>query len=215
MSSLFFSHSSTDDDFVGKLRQALADHGEDGWIDSRELGGGDELTLSIKKAIEDASAFVIVVSPGALQSEWVGAELSHALKIQKKRGRDDYPVIPLSLDGTKLGVLKQQFKTDPIYIDVSSSPGGVESAIDAILVALKKRLPPDVHSVPQPEAEPLEEMVLELADLKFHEEEGVRRASARARLVYEPATPGQPVVKSEQSWRLVAPIGPIEAEELR
>ena len=68
---------------------------------------------------------------------------------------------------------------------------------------------------PQPKAEPLEELVLELTDLKFHEQDGVRRASARARLVYEPATPGQREVASAQSWRFVAPIGPIEAEELR
>ena len=61
----------------------------------------------------------------------------------------------------------------------------------------------------------MEELVLELTDLKFHEQDGVRRASARARLVYEPATPGQPEVHSAQSWRLIAPIGPIEAEELR
>ena len=43
----------------------------------------------------------------------------------------------------------------------------------------------------------------------------MRRASARARLVYEPATPGQREVASAQSWRLIAPIGPIEAGELR
>lgn len=40
-------------------------------------------------------------------------------------------------------------------------------------------------------------------------------ASARARLVYEPATPGQREVASLQPWRFIAPIGPIEAEELR
>lgn len=57
--------------------------------------------------------------------------------------------------------------------------------------------------------------MLELSDLGFREEDGVRRASARARLVHEPAAPSQPHVHSRQSWRLVAPIGPIEAEELR
>jgi hypothetical protein len=87
--------------------------------------------------------------------------------------------------------------------------------MNAILVAMRKRLPADVPSTPQPKAEPLEELVLELTDLKFHEQDGLRRASARARLVYEPATPGQPHVHSAQSWRFVAPIGPIEAEELR
>ena len=62
---------------------------------------------------------------------------------------------------------------------------------------------------PQPKVEPLEELVLELTDLKFHEQDGARRASARARLVYEPATAGQPEVASAQSWRLIAPIGPM------
>ncbi len=62
---------------------------------------------------------------------------------------------------------------------------------------------------------PLEDLVLERTDLKFEEKDGVRRASAHARLIYDPATPGQPHVRSVQSWRLVAPIGPIEAEELR
>jgi hypothetical protein len=50
-----------------------------------------------------------------------------------------------------------------------------------------------------PKAEPLEELVIELTDLKIHEADGVRRASARARLVYEPATPGQEDVHSVKS----------------
>ena len=53
--------------------------------------------------------------------------------------------------------------------------------------------------------ERLEELVLELTDLNFQEQDGVARASARARLVYEPATPGQPHVHSADSWRFVAP----------
>jgi hypothetical protein len=53
--------------------------------------------------------------------------------------------------------------------------------------------------------ERLEELVLELTDLNFQEQDGVARASARARLVYEPATPGQPHVHSAHSWRFVAP----------
>ena len=192
MSKLFISHSSQDDAFVRDLRAALADHGQDGWIDSRELRGGDPLWTEIQQAIEDASAYAVVVSPDALQSKWVGKELRHALEVQKQRGKDKFPVIPLSLNGTKLGVLEEFFGEEPVYIPVSSDAGGVEAAMNAILVALGKRLPADVAPTPQPKAEPLEELVLELTDLKFHEQDGVRRASARARLVYEPATPGQP-----------------------
>jgi tetratricopeptide (TPR) repeat protein len=215
MATLFLSHSTADDDFVRELRGALELHGQDVWIDSRELHGGDLLWSEIQKAIEEASAYAVVVSTDSLQSKWVGKELRHALKVQKKRGNEQYPVVPLSLDGTKLGVLEEFFKEEPIYIPVTSDAGGVEAAIDAILVALGERLSADVAAAPQPKAEPLEELVLELSDLDFYEEEGVRRAAARARLVYEPATPGQPDVHSAQSWQFTAPIGPIEAEELR
>ena len=190
MSKLFISHSSQDDAFVRELQQALGDLGQDVWIDSRELRGGDPLWPEIQKAIEEASAYAVVVSPDALQSKWVGKELRHALDVQKQRGKDKFPVIPLSLDGTKLGVLEEFFGEEPLYIPVSSDAGGIDAALNAILVALGKRLPADVPVAPQPKAEPLEELVLELTDLKFHEQDGVRRASARARLVYEPATPG-------------------------
>src|SRR5882724_1699850 len=215
MNKLFISHSSQDDAFVRDLRAALADHGQDGWIDSRELRGGDPLWQEIQTAIEGASAYAVVVSPDALQSKWVGKELRHALAVRDQRGKDKFPVIPLSLNGTKLGVLEEFFGEEPVYIAVSSDAGGVEAAMNSILVAMGRRKGADVSPTPQPKAEPLEELVLELTDLKFHEKDGVRRASARARLVYEPATPNQPHVHSAQSWRLVAPIGPIEAEELR
>ncbi len=215
MTKLFISHSSQDDGFVRGLQQALSDLGQDVWIDSRELRGGDPLWPEIEKAIEEASAYAVVVSPDALQSKWVGKELRHALAVQKQRGRDKFPIIPLSLNGTRLGVLEEFFGEEPVYISVSSGAGGIDAALNAILVAMGKRLPADVALAPQPRAEPLEELVLELTDLKFHEQDGVPRASARARLVYEPATPGQRDVHSAQSWRFVAPIGPIEAEELR
>jgi tetratricopeptide (TPR) repeat protein len=215
MSKLFITHSSQDDTFVRELQQALGDFKQGVWIDSRELRGGNLLWAKIEKAIEDASAYAVVVSPDALQSKWVAKELRHALEVQKQRGKEKYPVIPLSLDAAKLGVLEELFGEEPIYISVSSDAGGIDAALNAILVALGKRLPSDVPIAPQPKAEPLEELVLELIDLKFQEQDGVRRASARARLVYEPATPGQPEVASEDSWTFVAPLGPIEAEELR
>jgi tetratricopeptide (TPR) repeat protein len=215
MTKLFISHSSKDDPFVCDLRAALADHGQEGWIDSRQLRGGDPLWPEIEQAIEAASAFAVVVSPAALQSKWVGKELRHALKLRERRGKEQLPVFALALDGTKLGVLEEFFGEEPVYIPLSSDAGGIEAAIDPILVALGKRDPADVPALPQPQAEPLEELVLELSDLKVQERDGVRRATARARLIYEPATPGQPKVYSTQSWRLVVPIGPLEAGELR
>ena len=115
MSQLFISHSSHDDAFVRELRAALADHGQAGWIDSRELRGGDPLWMEIQRAIEAASAYAVVISTDALQSKWVGKELRHALAVRDQRGKDKYPVIPLSLNGTKLGVLEETLLCMTIY----------------------------------------------------------------------------------------------------
>src|SRR4051794_11810201 len=109
MTKLFISHSSQDDGFVRSLQQALGDLKQDVWVDSRELRGGDPLWSEIAKGIDDASGYAIVVSPDSLQSKWVGKELTYALALQKQRGRPDFPVIPLSLNGTKLGVLEEFF----------------------------------------------------------------------------------------------------------
>ena len=144
MAKLFISYSSKDDGFVRELQAALAYHGHDGWIDSRELRGGDPLWAEIQKGIDAASAYAVVVSTDALQSKWVGKELMHALAVRDERGKDKFPVIPLSLNGTKLGVLEGFFGEEPIYISVSSDAGGVEAAINALLVAMGERLPADV-----------------------------------------------------------------------
>ena len=213
LTHLFLSHSSTDDGFVRELRQALADLGQEVWIDSRQLKGGDPLESEIKTAIAQASGLAVLVSEASLQSEWVGEELWHALQVQKERGRDKFPVVPLSLDGTKLGVLKKFFEEEPTYITVSSAPGGATAAVHDILIALGKRLPTDRPPVAQPRPEPVDELLLELSNLRFFEEDGKRRAAGTAQLIYEPAIAGQRPVESCK-WRLVAPLGPIEEEEL-
>jgi len=213
LSHLFLSHSSADDGFVRDLRQALADLGKEVWIDSRQLKGGDPLESDIKAAIEAASGLAVLVSAASLQSRWVGKELRHGLQVQKERGRDRFAVVPLSLDGTRLGVLEDFFEEELTYIAVSSAPGGATAAIHDLLVALGLRLPTDRQPVVQPRPEPVEELVLELSNLRFFEEDGKRRATGTAQLVYEPANAGQRPVASGK-WRLVAPLGPIEAEDL-
>jgi hypothetical protein len=210
---LFLSHSSTDDGFVRELRQALADLGQEVWIDSRQLKGGDPLWSDIQAAIEAASGVAVLVSPASLQSKWVGKELRHGLRVLRERGREHFAVVPLSLDGTRLGVLEEFFEEDPTYIPVSSAPGGAMAAVHDILVALGLRLPTERPQVVQPRAEVVEELVLELSNLRFQEEDGKRRAAGTAQLIYEPATAGQRSVESGK-WRLIAPLGPIEAEEL-
>ncbi|MDZ7854977.1 CHAT domain-containing protein [Sphaerotilus sp.] len=212
---LFISHSTQDDDLVRRLRRALADLGQDGWIDSRELRGGDPLWPEVEAAIGASAGLAVIVSINGLQSEWVGEEVAHALKLQAERGRDKFPVVPLAVDGCKLGVLEKLFPSKPLYIPISSAAGGIDAALHAILVALRKRDPSDPPPTVQPPAAPMEELVLELSRLSIHEADGKRRARGSARLVYEPADRDKREVRSPKSWTFEAPLGPIEVEELR
>jgi tetratricopeptide (TPR) repeat protein len=215
MSRLFISHAAKDGAFVRRIAQALAETGQDVWIDSREHTGGDPPWQGIATAIELASAYVILVSPDALQSRWVGRELRYALDVQRRRGKENFPVIPFSLNGTSLGVLEEFFGEEPLYIPVSSGAGGTEAAVAPLLAVLGRRGPADIPATTWPAAQPVDELVLELTDLAFEEQNGTKRASARARLVYEPAASDSPRVYSNERWRFVAPLGPIEFEELR
>jgi tetratricopeptide (TPR) repeat protein len=140
MTRLFISHSSTDGDFVRELQQALGDLDQDLQLDSRQLRGGDPLWSDIQDAIEEASAFAIVVSPSALQSPWVSKELRHALELQKLAGQDEYSVIPLSLDNTPLGA--EDLGEVPICIAVPSAANGATAVAHSVLAALGKRSPP-------------------------------------------------------------------------
>jgi len=95
--------------------------------------------------------------------------------------------------------LEEFFGEEPIYIPVSSDAGGIEAAINALLVAMRQRLPADVPAVEQPKAQPLEELVLELTDLKFHEQDGVRRPSKPSKSLARSPNNDDAILPSKES----------------
>lgn len=207
---VFISHSSHDDSFVKELRQNLQFQGLEIWVDSQKLRGGDKLEPQIKKAIEEASAFILVFSLNTINSAWVRHEVNHALKVQKKK--EKYPVIPLMLEGVKPAALGSFFKKEPVGIKIKTGPGGIAEAMGQILAALGEREPEDIQPMLAPETRPMDELLLELTEPRIIEQDGVRRAAARARLKYVPAGKGDREV--EGTFMFAAPLGPIEKEEL-
>jgi len=207
---IFISHSSHDDLFVKDLRQNLQFQGLEIWVDSQELRGGDKLEPHIKKAIEEARAFILVFSLDTINSAWVRHEVNHAIKVQKKK--EKYPVIPLMLEGIEPAALKSFFKKEPVGIKVNTGPGGITEAMVQILAALGEREPEDIQPMLAPETRPMDELLLELTEPRITEKDGVRKAAARARLKYVPAGKGDREV--EETFMFTAPLGPIEKEEL-
>lgn len=214
-SHVFISHSTKDDAFVKVLRQALEALGIRAWVDSRELAGGSKLEPEVERAIEGARSFLAVLSPNAVNSSWVREEIQKALEVERGRKDAGYRVVPLMLPGIEPSALKLWFDEEPVGVRVEvTGAGGLAEALPAILSALGERLPEDPQRIVEVAPQPVEELVLELKDLKMETSDGKRRGRAFAQLIYEPSNKTARQVGSRR-YAFAAPLGVIEAEELR
>jgi len=214
-SHLFISHASTDDPFVKELRLALESHGLKVWVDSRNLRGGGKLAPEISQAIEQARQTIVVLSPRTINSPWVRREIRQALAVEQTRKDEGYRVIPLMLPGIEPSALEHWFDEEPVGIKIELKVGSISEALPQILAALGERLPTDYQLPQLAPHKPVEELLVKLSDPKVETLDGKRRASAMAELIYEPsAYPTAPKVESRR-FNFTAPLGPIEADDLR
>ena len=204
--SVFLSHSSKDDAVVRALRNALESLGIETWADSERLTGADLLTAEIQRAIEKADYFLAVVSLHAINSEWVQREIDFAKAARKK-------IIPLLRPEIGMPALRLLIGQEPVYIPLGSGPGAVTAVLPDILVAMDLDLPREVVEQAQEQAKPIADLILELTDPAVAELDGARRATAVAKLTYRPPD-DSPTVESGR-YRFTAPLGPIEAEEIK
>ncbi|MBE7381029.1 MAG: tetratricopeptide repeat protein [Leptolyngbya sp. SIO1E4] len=210
---LFISHSSQNDDVVKKLREILELHGQVPWVDSRDLTGGDDLDTTIENSIRSARHFLVVLSIDALSSTWVQREVQLALEVAEHRKAEGYKVISVVLPGVQPGILKLLFPTEPLHIFVEDGPHGLNEAMPKIFAALGEQLPEDWDRSQTVEVAPVAELLLALTDPEIKEQDGVRRATATAKLTYIPADNSRAITSRRYSF--TAPLGPVELGEIR
>lgn len=210
---IFISHASKDDDFVKELRTALEGQRLPVWVDSRNLRGGAKLAPEIEQAIETARQTIAVLSPNTINSPWVRREVQQALAVEKRRGKEGYRVIPLLLPGVEPSALALWFDEEPVGVKIELKVGSVSEALPQILAALGERFPEDPEKAPDTDSPPVAELILKLSDAKVETFDGKTRARATATLVYEPADKS-PNIESRRYY-FTAPLGPIEADDLR
>jgi len=102
---LFLSYSRRDKDVAERLAGDLKEHGIAVWWDFWEMEVGDLLPRKIEAAVARSAWFVIILSPDAVASSWVRAELDLALTREVEGGLTILPIlyrpceVPLSLRG--------------------------------------------------------------------------------------------------------------------
>ncbi|MFK7922142.1 MAG: CHAT domain-containing protein, partial [Bacteroidia bacterium] len=215
MSHIFISHTTADDSFIRELNFALQSHGIKTFIDSRNMSGGDEINVEVNKAIDEAKHFMVVLSPAALNSEWVLREIEMAEEVKKLKGAD-YKLIPVLINGQQnSGLIKRIFAEEPVTIRIPEQEGALQAELPRILAALGERLPNDDILEPLPPQLPVSELMLSLSDPKIERiETGQDRVNATAIMEYYPAESGSLKVESKR-FDFTAPIGLLESEDLR
>lgn len=108
MATLFLSHTSIDKPFVEKLAADLNRLGVQVWYDKYEIKVGESIFWRVEEGLRSSELFGIVLSPEALESEWVKSELSSAWA--KKMGTKKNSILPLLYRSCTLPTLLQSIK---------------------------------------------------------------------------------------------------------
>jgi serine/threonine protein kinase len=86
--SVFISYSHKDEDFARQIVDSLQKNQIEVWFDKISLVPGEPWEPSIRKAIKSADKVVVVLSPEAVESDIVQAEIDYAKEKNK-------PILPL------------------------------------------------------------------------------------------------------------------------
>src|SRR5438128_2553362 len=90
MADVFISYSRQDAAYVLRLQRELRERGKDVWLDVEGIRAGEVFPAALRTAIEGSDAFVFVISPDSVRSQFCELEVDHAVALNKR-------VVPLSL----------------------------------------------------------------------------------------------------------------------
>ncbi|MGH9854464.1 MAG: toll/interleukin-1 receptor domain-containing protein, partial [Blastocatellia bacterium] len=89
----FITHSHKDNEFVRRLVDDLYRAGLEGFCDLDAIKPGDNFVDRINQGLESCTIYVPVLSNDVLDSPWCKTEISAALELMHRRGREGCPRI--------------------------------------------------------------------------------------------------------------------------
>jgi formylglycine-generating enzyme required for sulfatase activity len=133
MSHIFISYSTNDAAFARHLRELLEMQGFEVWRDQENVKAGDKWWEKIEEAISSCSAFIVIVSPSARQSHWVGPEVLIAKNHEKK-------ILPILIEGHPWSLLLNIHHEDmKLGLEAKLSPRFL-NALDEVAPRRKPRV---------------------------------------------------------------------------
>lgn len=130
---VFISYSRDDVGYVTGLAAYLRDLGVPLWVDDA-IGRGERFAEIIETQILDCAAFVPVLTPAAVASEWVRREISYAYK-------HDKPILPLLLVPCQLPLLVHDLVYEDVTTGARPSTGFLESLHSRVGAGVRRQDP--------------------------------------------------------------------------
>ena len=84
MSHIFISYSRKDLAFAQKIVDALAADNLDTWVDWKSIPKGEKWLEEIYRGIEEAEAFLFLISPDSVNSQYCNKEIVQAVRNGKR-----------------------------------------------------------------------------------------------------------------------------------
>lgn len=84
---LFLSHARKDESLARELGERLARGGFTVWMSEDQIGPGENWAKKIGKALDESELMVILLTPKALESDWLRQSIEFAIGSKKYEGR--------------------------------------------------------------------------------------------------------------------------------
>ncbi len=84
MADVFISYSRRDSEFVQRVAASLEAHGKVSWIDTVGISDAEVFPRAIRTAIEAADAFLFVITPASVASDYCDQEVTYARELEKR-----------------------------------------------------------------------------------------------------------------------------------
>ena len=104
---VFISHDSQDARFAHRLADDLGGLGVPVWIAPESIQPGESWVPAIERGLGECTHMVIVLTPAALDSQWVRKETEVAITLERQ-GR--MRVIPLDVEPCKVPLLLSSYQ---------------------------------------------------------------------------------------------------------
>lgn len=115
----FISHSSQDKPIARRVARRLSQYGIQVWIDERELKLTESLFSRFQEEIRASTHFIIILTPNALNSDWVARETDAA----RLGGGRQPAIVPLMFDGSVKYPIWNEYKgadlTHPLRVEAA------------------------------------------------------------------------------------------------